>query len=284
MAQIVKLTPDYIENIKQEFDKALSEQSSIADGKFTFIRSFSLGKKPATIHFTAEAYTKMVMLIQRFDKEVAWHGVAKRMDGEGDNYIIEDIDVYPQLVSGATVEMDENEYTNWFTENREDERFGFLNMQGHSHVNMGTSPSATDIDHQKTILQALPQNGFYIFVICNKRLECNARIYDMSKNIMFENDDISITIDGYDEFFADAKKLVRDRVYSPTTYQSKTPAAQTTPVAASGSKTLPPSLPAKQEIKKGGEWPKAKNQYYDSLYDDYYDDDGFRNPYYYRGY
>ena len=39
---------------------------------------------------------------------------------------------------------------------------------GHSHVNMGTSPSSVDLNHQEEILRMLGDNDFYIFMIWNK--------------------------------------------------------------------------------------------------------------------
>ena len=44
-------------------------------------------------------------------------------------------------------------------------------MHGHSHVNMGTSPSATDTKLQEDHLAQLQDNDFYIFLIVNKKRE-----------------------------------------------------------------------------------------------------------------
>ena len=66
----------------------------------------------------------------------------------------------------------------------------------------------------------VPDDGFYIFMIWNKRLESNNRIYDLKKNIYFEDKDISVDVmfDGedLDEFVREAKSWVKKKTYSAT--------------------------------------------------------------------
>ena len=152
-----------------------------------------------------------------FDKEVAWHGVARRGDDpEKDEYIISDILVYPQKVTAAHVDMDPIEYAKWIMEHDEDERFSNIRMQGHSHVRMGTTPSGTDIQHQDDIVNMLKDDDFYIFMIWNKYMVSTNKIFDLQKNILFEDSDITWGFTGDDEtiadFLSDAKKMVVDSV------------------------------------------------------------------------
>jgi hypothetical protein len=203
---------------RQAFEKALSG-AKLADGKLVFTKAFSNGDRKATVLFTAEAWAKMTMLVQNFDKEVAWHGVCERGPDESkDEYIIRDIVVYPQEVTGASVEMDTEQYAIWLMENADDERFNALRMQGHSHVNMGTTPSSVDLMHQESILDMLGDDDFYIFQIWNKSFTNNTKIYDMKKNVLFESNDVVIRIDGGSEdlesFLASAKEMVRSRGFS----------------------------------------------------------------------
>lgn len=122
---------------------------------------FSCGEQKATVFFTPDAWAKMVTLLREFDKEVAWHGVARRGENEEANeYIISDILVYPQTVSGASVEMDTEEYAKWIMDNAEDDRFNNIHMQGHSHVNMAPNPSSVDLNHQEEILNMLGRRRF----------------------------------------------------------------------------------------------------------------------------
>lgn len=222
MSKVIKLTPEHIKECMAEFEKDLTS-SKWADGKINFSKTIGTISRKAKIFFTEEAWMKMQALVREFEKEVAWHGVAFRgEDAEKDEYIIKDILVYPQKVTGASVEMDTEEYAKWIEENIEDERFFDIRMQGHSHVNMGVTPSSVDLTHQEAILDQLSDKLFYIFMIWNKKGDSNIKIYDLAKNVLFETADIDIEVldDGYglDSFIKEAKGQVKDRVYN-TGYQ-----------------------------------------------------------------
>lgn len=214
MSKPIKMTPEYLQQCRDEFEKALTA-TKLADGKITFTKTFTADAKKAEVHFTSLAWRKMTALLRGFDKEVAWHGVAFRGDDESkDEYIIEDIVVYPQEVTKATVEMDTEKYAVWLMENDEDERLNNLHMQGHSHVDMAVTPSSVDLHHQEEILNMLGDDDFYIFMIWNKSLARNVKVYDMKKNVLFENPDVSVTYepDELDEFVDAAKKMVTCKV------------------------------------------------------------------------
>lgn len=211
MSRLIKLTPEAIEEYTSEF-KDLLQSGKVANGKITYTKTLGKLSRKATVYFTDLAWVKMQTLIQNFDKEVAWHGVATRGEDEEDTYYISDILVYPQTVSGASVEMDVSKYDEWIREHVEDKRFYNIGMQGHSHVDMGVTPSGVDLNHQEEILKQLTEDMFYIFMIWNKSGAHNVTIYDLKKNILFENDDVDVMVlsDGYgvDAFLEEAKKLV----------------------------------------------------------------------------
>lgn len=224
MSRLIKLTPETIKEYAQEFEKSLSN-AKLADGKITYTRVLGEVSRKATVFFTDIAWLKMQALIQEFDKEVAWHGVAKRGDDEAkDEYYITDILVYPQTVSGASVEMDVSKYDEWIRDNIEDERFFNIGMQGHSHVNMGTTPSGVDLAHQEEILKQLTDDMFYIFMIWNKSGSSNVKIYDLKKNVLFETKDVDVMVmeDGYgiDAFLEEAKDMVQEKKYAATSSYS----------------------------------------------------------------
>lgn len=237
MSKIIKLTPEHIKECMTEFEKDLTS-SKWADGKVNFSKTIGTISRKAKIYFTEVAWMKMQALIREFDKEVAWHGVAFRGDDnvERDEYIIKDILVYPQKVTGASVEMDTEEYAKWIEENYEDERFFDIRMQGHSHVNMGVTPSSVDLTHQESILDQLSDNLFYIFMIWNKKGDSNIKIYDLAKNILFETADIDIEVmdDGYglDSFVKESKGKVKDRVTTGYQYSYQYGGKTYTPVSS----------------------------------------------------
>jgi len=285
MSKPIKMTQQYIDECRRDFEKAL-QLTKMADGKLSFTKSFSIADRKAVVYFTAEAWAKMVLLIEEFDKEVAWHGIASRADDESkDEYIISDIVVYPQEVSGATVEMDTEKYAEWLMENIEDERFNNIRMQGHSHVKYGVTPSSVDLNHQEEILNMLGDDDFYIFMIWNKSFSYNSKIYDIKKNVLFENGDVTVkligAVDGLDEFLADAKNKVKTKSYSYSGSSYNRPAG--TPY-----NPLPPSTTqTKDESKKDSTVEKTrtrldagwsgKNASQQSIWDDA-DDPYFNDP------
>lgn len=273
MSKLIRMTQQYVDECKKEFEKALSD-AKMADGKITFTKTFACENRKAVIYFTAEAWSKMVMLIHNFDNEIAWHGVAKRTEDESiDEYIISDILVYPQEVTGATVEMDTESYATWIMENSEDDRFNHIHMQGHSHVNMTTAPSSVDLNHQEEILNMLDDDNFYIFMIWNKSFSNNAKIYDLKKNVLFENSDITIKLMGAAEDFEPFIKSAKEMVKSKTSgYISKSKSetysksdSPYNPLHSKDTSTIS-SLKTRSKIESGY---GGSEMYFDDYYDYY---------------
>ena len=215
MAKIIKLTESEKSEIIKSVEEALSKSTSF-DGKFTFTKTFDKIERKAKILLSPTAFLKTQALVAYSDKEVAWHGIARRDNDETkDVYYIDDIIVYPQQVTSVTVETDQVEYQTWLM-NQEDNIFNNIRMQGHSHVNMGTSPSPTDLKYWSGIVEQLEDDMFYIFMIWNKKGETTTKIYDFKKNILFETSDVSIGLnaDGVDidKFLSESKSMVKERV------------------------------------------------------------------------
>lgn len=210
----IKLTQDLIDQMTLEFAKNLAN-AKMADGKISYTKVFTYDDKDAckpTVWFEPAAFAKMLMLVHRFADEIAWHGVVDRVDKE--TFIVKDILVYPQEVTGATVTTDQERYQKWMLE-LDDEVFNAMHYQGHSHVNMGVTPSAVDEAFYESILAQLNADDWYIFMVINKRMEVYIRIYDMKSNTLYENGDVSFGVlsDGGDleSFLSEAKDLVVKR-------------------------------------------------------------------------
>jgi len=220
MSKIITLTDEHKKQLLIDFTKAL-ELTKVADGKLNFVKSFDNIDEKTTLYYTANAWVKMVAIVQEFTDEVAWHGLAKRSD-DPEGYIIYDILVYPQEVSGASVVTDQEKYQTWLY-SHPDEVFNNIRAQGHSHVNMGCTPSTTDITHQGKILEQLDDTMFYVFTIVNKKYEINTKIYDLAKNVLYESKDITVRIFdegiGITEFITQSKEMVTRRVYTAPAYQ-----------------------------------------------------------------
>lgn len=216
MSKPIKLTEQLKSNIISEFASSI-ESEKMFNGEINFKKKFEWEDDDrATIVFDVVAFVKMYALIQEFSDEVAWHGVAKRADEDSSVFIISDIMVYPQEVTGTTVNTDQVKYQTWLYE-FDDDTFNNIRMQSHSHVNMSTSPSAVDLTHQEKILSQLSSDMFYIFMIWNKKMEHTAKIFDLKNNTLYENKDIDVVIGNNNVdikgFVDTSKKLVEKRYY-----------------------------------------------------------------------
>lgn len=143
-----------------------------------------------TIFITAIAYSKIIALINSSNKELAWYGTASRVMN---NYLIEDVYVYPQTVTSATVDADEEKCAKWLME-LPDEVINKLCFQGHSHVTMSASPSGRDTGNWQKFANLLKPGEFYILCIGNQRNEFYWNIYDTACNVHFENKDIEYCV------------------------------------------------------------------------------------------
>lgn len=214
MSKMITLPQEILNQYTQEFYEIL-RAGKFSDGKINFTKTLGTVDRKATVLFTETAWQKMQTLIREFDKEVAWHGVAERCE-EKDTYLISDILVYPQEVTGSTVTTDQNEYEMWLMK-QEDDVFNNIRMQGHSHVNMSTSPSSVDLNLYEGILSQLDSDMFYIFMIYNKRGEKTVKLYDLRENILFETADVTVAVKEVGDltgFLEEAKELVVTKTYN----------------------------------------------------------------------
>lgn len=195
MSRKMKIDIGFIEAAKAAFAAALEKTSKDAkfDGKVKFDFDFAKVEEKAILYFTETAWMKMQYLIAVFGSECAWHGVVERHGEDKSEFIVKDILVYPQQVTGATVTTDQKEYEDWMND-LDDETFNALKFHGHSHVNMGVTPSSVDNEHQRGIVSQLNDSQFYIFGIFNKSGSRWLKIFDMKRNIAFEKDDIEVKI------------------------------------------------------------------------------------------
>ena len=263
MSKIIKVTENNLVEIRKDFEEAL-KNLKLSDGKINFTKTFGTIQRKAKLYFTEHAYIKMLSLVKEFDKEVAWHGIAKRSETEEDAYIISDILVYPQVVTGVTVNTDQEEYQMWLMKH-DDEIFNNIRMQGHSHVNMPTTPSSVDTALYDQILDQLDDDMFYIFLIWNKKNDKTIKIYDMAKNVLFETSDITVSIlsenESIEEFLSDAKKLVQDK----PTYVTVNTTSYNNPVVNNKTTSSIYSTHSERKVKKNS---SVASNYYDDYDDD----------------
>ena len=207
------LTPAAKADLKKELEAAI-ERGCLFDGSFSFQKKYTCANKDQkiTIYYTSSAFCKMYYLIESFKSEIGWHGLIKKLSDT--EFLIYDILVFKQNVTGSTVTPDEEDYTK-FLMSLSDEEAAHMHMHGHSHVNMGVTPSSVDTNFQRDIVATMNNKGFYLFQIWNKSLEVTSILYDFDAGVMYEKKDIEVDIlddDGISvaSFVQKAEKLVHD--------------------------------------------------------------------------
>lgn len=259
----------FVEELKDRLDKNNNTNGTF---RFAFELNGKLEKK-RKLYISPTAYIKMLLLVYNYDSEIGWYGTAER--SEDDEYKIEDVFVYPQTVTGATVDTDEEEFKAWL-DGLSDEVFNKLRFNGHSHVNMAVEPSGVDMAGRESDLNSLRENDFQIFMIMNKRRDFTVSIYDRRDNAIYETDDVEIYITGcvQDTFkiLEDSRKVVGKKTY--TSYPT-----------ASNPKSYTPPAEKKEQKKASGKKDSKKIFGSRYLYDDDDDDiegyvNGYNNSYY----
>lgn len=216
MANYLSLSGASLEEAKNrifaEFIESFRKAAS-GTGKIKFETEITSVDRKAELRFSELAWIKMNTLVQNYATEIGWHGLCERIEGE-DAYLVSDIMVYPQAVTGVTVTPDQIEYQNWLI-GQPDEVFNQIRFQGHSHVNMDVSPSTVDTAFYDEIVSQLGPEDFYVFLVINKSGKKHVRIYDMQKNLYFGPADVSVTIRndglGVEDLLSDAAAKVTDR-------------------------------------------------------------------------
>lgn len=155
---------------------------------------FKKSKDEAVVQFSDKAFTKLITLVMMCNKEVGWHGTTRKID-KG-LYYIDDIFLYPQTVSAASIRCEKNglDYGRWeqMLILEQPERAEARRFHGHSHVDMPCVPSSVDIDLQKDILKMTPDDGFYIFLIINKSLDMFWLICDGEDKVIYSKDNVGL--------------------------------------------------------------------------------------------
>lgn len=234
MSKPIKMTEAMIKETLADVEKKL-RGLSLVDGKSTVdVNYYYPGKDKAKVTFTPLAWKKQNRLVHEFSTEVGWHGICKRDPEDPAHFIVEDIIIFPQIVTGATVTPSQQEYDLWCA-SLNDEQFNNCRFHGHSHVYMGVTPSGTDTTFQKQqsgriegdgfteeakqeIIKQLGDTAFYVFMIINKRGEMWTKIRDLAYNIEYENKEIEIIhdtpADELADFMKDAKEKVKTSSYN----------------------------------------------------------------------
>lgn len=237
MSKPIYLTEAMKQECLAEMSQAL-DKMNLFDGKIKYSANYYWPQekdengKPipdvVTVIFSKTAKRKQDALIREFATEIGWHGFVRRDEDDPTVFYIDDIAVFPQEVTGASIRPDQFKYERWEDETLTPEQRASCRYHGHSHVSMSTSPSGTDDQYQMDKLSRLRGAGlspemltafmeqnhdslFYIFMIWNKRGEVTARVFDVLNNRYYSGDEVIIKTEDnpeLDAFLAEARAQV----------------------------------------------------------------------------
>lgn len=211
MARPIKITEEFkrkiVEDVKRQLENPVMR-------RFSYEKTVEYEEeRTASLVYSPVAWFKTRLLVDIQPKEVGWHGICRRDETYPTTFYIEDIVAYPQRVTGASINPDAAEYTEWMN-GLDDYTFNHLRFHGHSHVNMAVYSSSIDDKFRKDRLSQLSENDFYVFQVFNKRGEIHSEIYDYRENIFYEDKDIDTLVecDSFDQWdsYVAVGKLLRD--------------------------------------------------------------------------
>jgi hypothetical protein len=223
--QLINLAPikeSVKEKLLEKYNNTIFMNTDVVDIKIDIkeILEQHIAAKNLTepsIYITADAYIKMRKLVNDTSTEIGWYGTVTKQPGLDEVYIIDDIIVYPQRVTGVTCEQDDDKMFN-FEMSLTTDQVNHKRFQGHSHVNMGVTPSGVDEQFYRDLLTQV--NDYFIITITNKREEYTTRFYDIANNIVYSGLPIKVLTENgsvLDAWYENAKtQLVNRNAISST--------------------------------------------------------------------
>lgn len=194
MSKPFYMTDEMRENLVKKINKKLKE-AMLYDRDITVKPEWKKIQASVDLVFEPKAFLKMQTLIMCNEWEVAWNGVVEKVDKT--KFLVKDIVVYPQVVYPAYCESDDERYAKWFI-TLDEYTANHLHLHGHSHVDMSVTPSGEDIKSQLETLKQLGKSGFFIFMIANKRNQRFFKIVDLDENMVYDTNDVIVSIEGDD--------------------------------------------------------------------------------------
>lgn len=140
------------------------------------------------VAITSEALTKMYIYVDQCSDEIGWLGTVQELDS-GVHFIIDDVHLFKQEVHATTTEITP-EGLSEFAETllalpNGVEVWNSIKMWGHSHVNMGVTPSSQD-DKQMNEFADIGHD-YFIRLICNKKGDMKLDFYNYKLGVAFHD-------------------------------------------------------------------------------------------------
>ena len=140
---------------------------------------------PPAVFYTDEVFAQINYLVQKVGTEVGWLGLVDKL--KDNNYLVTKIYIPKQEVSGVETDIDSDAMAELALEIDDDGKDpGKLLYWGHSHVNMGVSPSGQDEVQIEEFISVEPPPKFFIRGIYNKRGQSKVDVYDIQQNCVHQ--------------------------------------------------------------------------------------------------
>ena len=219
----------YIKHNKQlSFDFDLTGQRKVKpqsnpNVKIEQINELKVSTKDPRVIISKKAGRKMDYIIATVPTEVGWLGtVDKTVEDGGDVYTITDVFVPEQLVAAATCEIKSPgrsqlamDLLKKYGDEEGEKLINSLQFWGHSHVNMGVSPSGQD----DNMILEFKTRDFFIRGIFNKKGDVKMDIYDFKNNIKYLDVNPEFESDITDEEKSELDIAIKEKL-KPITYQT----------------------------------------------------------------
>lgn len=159
-----------------------------------------------------EVWRKMKEYVKQASTEVGWLALVKR-DERNNEYTIYETLICEQEVSGATTDLHEKglqKIAEQLIEQGREDELNNVRCWAHSHVNMSTSPSATD---GETFREYYEQCGdYFIRLIMNKKGEYNIDLADYSLGLIYKDMGITLMYTHEEFELLDRKEKLEDEL------------------------------------------------------------------------
>ena len=137
------------------------------------------------IFIDIKALNKMKEYIRQSSLEIGWLGTCEKIENK---YFITDVFLFKQEVHATTTEITTEGLSEFAMELLSTPNgldiWNNMKVWGHSHVNMGTSPSTQD-DKQVDVF-AENADDFFIRIIANKKNDFRIDLYDFTSGVLYE--------------------------------------------------------------------------------------------------